>query len=51
MSLPSPLGALSQLTPSSDPGSCLCQLAYDGVKKTCYLPSVCVPLGIQEPCL
>lgn len=38
---PQPIGALSQVTPSSDPDSCLCQLTYDPVKKACYLPSVC----------
>lgn len=38
---PQPTGALSQVTPSSDPDSCLCQLTYDPVKKACYLPSVC----------
>lgn len=41
MSLPGPLRALSQVTPSSDPGSCLSKLTCDPVKKVRYLPSVC----------
>lgn len=41
MSLPGPLRALSQVTPSSDPGSCLSKLTCDPVKKARYLPSVC----------